>query len=85
MAKKKIVSAEVLCWVFFGANGIKDNTDLMRCMNFCYEVENQMKMKNHITTIESLKNTSGYLGMTNDIPDSLISDEKIQKMIDFKI
>jgi len=80
----KQVTSEVLCWVFFGSQGITDYIDLMRCHNFCMTVENQKNNGNEVT-VESLKKTGNYLGMTNDIPNRLITDEKIQEIIDFKI
>jgi hypothetical protein len=80
----KQVPAEILCWVFFGSQGITDSVDLMRCHNFCMTVE-RLKLSDEKVTVESLKKSGNYLGMINDIPSYLISDGEIQKIIDFKI
>lgn len=72
---------EILAWVFFGSKGITDNIDLMRvnilCMEICRLGEN--------ATVENVKKTGAYLGCAYDIPQSFLTDEKIQEMIDFKI
>lgn len=70
----------VLLWVFFVSQGIQDQADMMRCQMLCMEVAN---MKD--ATVEKVKQTSGYKSCIYDIPDVLISDEKIQEMIDFEI
>lgn len=68
----------VLTWVFFVSNGITDKTDLMRCNMLCIQL---CKLEN--PTVEDVKETAGYKSCLYDIPDFLISDEKIQEMIDF--
>ena len=77
----KLKNPEVLNWIFFISKGIKDNTDLMRTQMLCMEVCGQCEKGT--ATVESIKKTSGYMSCTNDIPSVLISDEKIQEMIDF--
>jgi len=74
-------SPEVLTWVFFGSQGIIDNTDLMRCLILCQNIIAQ----GNKATVESIKNTGAYVGCIYDIPNKLLTDEIIQKMIDFKI
>lgn len=70
-----------LNWVFFASKGITDNSDLMRTSMLCMAVETQGEN----ATIESIKNSDGFKSCIHDIPDHLISDEKIQELIDFKI
>jgi len=72
---------EILTWVFFGSQGITDNTDLMRCMILCQEI---CRFGNE-ATVEKIKNTTGYKSCIYNIPYNLISHCKIQEMIDFKI
>jgi len=69
----------ILLWVFFVSQGIQDQANLMRCQMLCMEIAN---MKD--ATVEKVKQTSGYKSCIYDIPDVLISDEKIQEMIDFE-
>lgn len=74
-------NAGILTWVFFGSQGIKDNTDLMRCMILC----DVICLQGEKATIESIKQTGAYKGCLYDIPNYLITDEKIQEMINWKI
>ena len=71
----------ILTWVFFGSQGITDNTDLMRCNILCMEICRQDKN----ATLKSIKDSSAYKGCIYDIPDKLITDEKIQEIIDWKL
>lgn len=72
-------SVEVLLWVFFVSQGLKDDCDLMRAQLLLLEIERQ----GELATVESIKKSSGYLSCIHDIPYSLIDDVKIQEMIDF--
>ena len=72
---------EVLVWVFFGSQGVTDNTDLTRSMILCQDI---VRLGSE-ATVEKVKNTTGYRSCLYDLPDNLISDTQIQKIIDFKI
>ena len=69
----------VLTWVFFASKGITDMADLMRANMLCMEIVKEG------ATIESVKKSTGYLSCIHDLPYILISDIKIQEMIDFEI
>lgn len=73
--------AWTLTWVFFASHGIKDNADLIRCNILCMEICRQGES----ATVESIKETGAYKGCGNDIPDWLLTDEKIQEMINWKL
>ena len=60
------------------ANNVEDNTDLIRCQMLCMEICFQDN-----PTVESIKNSQGYKSCICNIPDSLISEEAIQAMINF--
>jgi hypothetical protein len=77
MKNKK--SPEILTWVFFGSQGVTDNTDLMRCMILTQEI---CRLGDNVS-VEKIKNTSAYCSCLCNIPDHLISDIKLQEMIDF--
>jgi hypothetical protein len=70
----------VLTWVFFASQGVTDISDLMRVQMLCIHLCDLGEK----ATVEMVKNTSGYKSCIYDIPDRLLSDEKIQEMIDFK-
>lgn len=69
----------VLTWVFFVSQGVTDNCDLMRAQMLCF----QLCELGENATVDKVKQTAGYRSCLYDIPDHLISDEKIQEMIDF--
>ena len=72
-------TSEILTWVFFASQGISDSCDLMRCQMLCM----QLCELGDKATVEMVKDTAGYKSCIYDIPDHLISDEKIQEMINF--
>jgi len=74
------INPEVLTWVFFGSQGITDNTDLMRCMILCQDI---CGLEN--PTVEKIKDMGGYRSCLYNIPDYLISDENLQKIIDWEL
>ena len=67
-----------LLWVFFVSQGLTDHTDLMRASMFCMECCKEG------ASVESVKDSSGYKSCLSDLPDSMLTDEKIQEMIDWK-
>lgn len=71
--KKELIS-NVLT-IMFSQLGVRDNTKLMRCSILAMEIESN----NH--TLESIKQTSAYLGVNYDVP---ISDEFLQSLLDKK-
>lgn len=79
MSNKNLKNPEVLCWVFFLSQGIQDNIDLMRCHVLC----NEICSKGEFATVKEIKESSAYKCCIYDIPNHLISDEKIQEMINF--
>lgn len=72
---------EVLTWVFFGSQGITDNIDLMRAMILCQTI----CLLGENATLESVKSSSAYAGAIYDLPNVLLSDEKIVEMINWKL
>jgi len=80
MSNKNLKNPEVLCWVFFASQGISDNTDLIRCLILCSEI----CAKGDSVNLKNIKESSAYKCCLYDIPNHLISDSKIQEMIDFK-
>lgn len=76
-------TAEILTWVFFVSQGVTDNTDVVRAFNLCSEICIRC-VDNKKPTLGEIKETSGYRGTLYDLPDKLITDEKIQEMIDWK-
>lgn len=81
MTSKNLKNPDVLTWVFFASQGITDNTDLMRCMLLCQDI---CRLDDK-ATVENIKDMTGYRSCLYDIPSDLISDEKIQEMITFKL
>jgi hypothetical protein len=77
--EKKVKDYNVLTWVFFASQGIVDNVNLMRCQLLCMEV-----IKDG-ANLESVKESTGYKSCIYDIPDHLISDQKIIEMLNFSI
>lgn len=77
--QKKLKTPEVLCWVFFVSQGVSDNTDLMRCHILC----NEICFKGEDATVKEIKESSAYKCCICNIPKHLISDAKIQEMINF--
>jgi hypothetical protein len=72
---------EILTWVFFGSEGITDSVDLMRAMILCCEICRQ----GDSATVETIKETSGFKGAYYDLPKRLLTDEKIQEMIEWSL
>ena len=72
---------EILTWVFFGSQGITDNIDLMRAMILCTEICRQGAN----ASIENIKETGSYKGCYYNLPKRLLTDEKIQEMINWSI
>ena len=70
----------MLAWVFFGSQGVKDNTDLMRALILCQTI----CLQGEKATVKSVKETSAFVGAAYDLADDLLTDEKIQEMIDWK-
>ena len=77
---KNLKSPEMLAWVFFGSQGVKDNTDLMRALILCQTI----CLQGEKATVKSVKETSAFVGAAYDLADDLLTDEKIQEMIDWK-
>ena len=69
----------VLTWVFFASKGLTNYVDLMRAQMYIMECVKEN------ATIESVKNSSGYMSCLNDLPNEMLTDEYIQEIIDFKI
>lgn len=63
--------------MFFASQGISDNSDLMRCQLLCLEA-----IKDGMT-LELLKDSTGYRSCLYDIPDHLLTDEKLTEMLTF--
>ena len=61
--------------LLFAQAGVKDNTDLMRCNILAMEIERNEH------TINSIKQTSAYLGCNYDVP---MTDEFLQSLLDKK-
>ena len=74
------MNAEVLTWVFFGSHGVTDETDLIRANILCMVISGMDE-----PTVEKIKETSAYMSAQYDLPNHLLTDEKLQEMIDFKI
>ena len=72
---------EILTWVFFGSQGITDNIDLMRAMILCTEIYRQGTN----ASVENIKETGSFIGDYYDLPKRLLTDEKIQEMIDWSL
>lgn len=70
---------EILTWIFFSSKGITDNTDLMRAMILCTEICRQGTN----ASIENIKETGSFKSAYYDLPKILLTDDKIQEMIDF--
>ena len=75
--QKKKTKADILAWVFFVSKGITDNMILIECLDFCQ----QFNEKN--VTVESVKNSNSFESLKKIIWVELISDKRIQEMIDF--
>lgn len=76
---KKVTDHNVLLWVFFCSKGTFDNTDLMRASMLC------MACAEPEATLSRVKQSVGYKSCIYDLPDSMLTDEYIQSIIDFKI
>ena len=72
---------EILTWVFFGSQGITDNIDLMRAMILCTEICRQGTN----ASVENIKESGSFKGAYYDLPKRLLTDEKIQEMIDWSL
>jgi len=71
--KKGLISNVIT--IMFAQNGVKDNTDLMRCNILAMEIERNEH------TFESIKKTSAYLGCNYDVP---MTDKFLQSLLDKK-
>ena len=69
----------LLTWVFFVSKGLTDNCDLMRAQMYIMECTKDG------ATVESVKNSTGYKSCLNDLPDSMLTDEYIKEIIEFKL
>lgn len=69
----------ILTFEFFRSQGITDDIDIMRCQTLCI----QIKAFEELATVEMVKNSMVFKCCMYDIPAHLITDEKIQEMIDF--
>lgn len=67
-----------LTWIFFASKGITDNCDLMRAQMYI------MECRKKDATIETVKDSSGYKSCLYDLPNSFLTDEYIQQIIDFE-
>ena len=76
---KKEKDHNILLWVFFVSQGLTDNTDLIRASMFCIECCKEG------ATVESVKQSSGYKSCLCDLPDSMLTDEKISEMINWEL
>jgi hypothetical protein len=73
---------EILCWVFFRSQGVKDHVDLLRALILCEVI--CLQCEDSKPTIEAIKETGAFKGAIYDLPKNLLTDEKLQEMIDFK-
>ena len=69
----------ILTWVFFASQGITDNCDLMRAQMYIIECRKDG------ATVQSVKESTGYKSCLYDLHDSFLTDEYIQKIIDFEL
>ena len=69
----------ILTWVFFGSEGITDNTDLMRCNMLCLCI-----CTNDLPSVTEVLHSTGYKSCLYDIPDHMLTKEYISKIIDFR-
>jgi hypothetical protein len=77
---KNLKTPEMLAWVFFGSQGVKDGADIMRSLILCQTI----CLQGEKATVKSVKETAAFVGAAYDIADSLLTDAKIQEMIDWK-
>jgi len=83
MAKKKQPVAEILCWVFFVSKFNLTNMQMTLALNLC-KIFESLGSLNTTPTLEEIKITPEFREAYQHLNKASLSDENIQRIIDFK-